>query len=82
MTTEKQTKLPVKPLINPLTDEDRVALEQILHSVPHIEDLLCRAEACGLDVQQHRDRHEAHKEVATKLHTHFFPQQLPSPTEL
>lgn len=71
-------KLPVKPLINPLNDDDRIALEHVLSRLPEIEDLLHRAEACGLDVADRKSKHEMHKVIATRLHTHFFPRELPA----
>lgn len=70
-------KLPVKPLINPLTDNDRIALEHVLARLPEIHDLLHRAEACGLDVADRMAKHEMHKVIATKLKEHFFPVNLP-----
>lgn len=70
--------MPVHPLINPLTEEDRIAIETVLNRLPMIYDLLHRAEQVGLDVAAHKDRHEMHKVIAERLHTHFFPKQLPA----
>lgn len=74
-------KLPVKPLINPLSDEDRVVIEQVLARLPEIHDLLHRAEACGIDVTDRRAKHEMHHAIAHRLHAHFFPKELPSVME-
>ena len=70
-------KLPVKPLINPLTEQDRIAIEHVLDRLPHIKDLLLRAHECGLDVADRMAKHEMHEVIATKLKEHFFPTQLP-----
>lgn len=72
--------LPVTPLINPLTEQDRIAIEHVIARLPAIEDLLHRANACGLDVADRQAKHQMHKEIATKLKEHFFPAQLPPPT--
>ena len=77
---DEPTKLPVKPLINPLTEQDRIALEHVLARLPEIQDLLHRVAACGLDVQDRQDKHNMHLEIATRLKEHFFPPQLPLPT--
>lgn len=74
-------KLPVRPLLNPLTDDDRIAIEHVLSQLPLIEDLLARAEACGLDVSERKEKHEVHKVIAQRLHTHFFPPTLPAVQE-
>lgn len=74
-------KLPVRPLINPLTEDDRIAIKHVLQRLPEIEDLLHRAHACGLDVADRMAKHEMHREIATKLQTHFFPAQLPTTQE-
>jgi hypothetical protein len=70
-------KLPVNPLINPLTEQDRIAIEHVLARLPEIHDLLHRARECGLDVDDRFAKHEMHKVIATKLKEHFFPTQLP-----
>lgn len=70
-------KLPVKPLINPLTEQDRIALEHVLARLPEIQDLLHRANACGLDVADRQAKHDMHAIIATKIKEHFFPPNLP-----
>jgi hypothetical protein len=74
-------KLTVRPLINPLTEDDRMLLEQVMNHLPMIEDLLHRAERCGCPVTERWQKHEVHKQVATALRDHFFPVELPSTQE-
>lgn len=73
----KQYALPVRPLINPLTENDLAALESVLARLPEIRDLIERAEACGIPVGDRREKHEAHHFIATQLHYRFFPKELP-----
>lgn len=70
--------LSVKPMINPLTEHDRAAIEAVLARLPEIQDLLDRAEACGINLGDRRDRHDMHAAIAQRLHTHFFPRELPA----
>ena len=72
--------IPVKPLINPLTEQDKIAIEHVLARLPEIHDLLTRAEACGLDVADRKAKHAMHEEIAKRLKEQFFPQQLSPPT--
>lgn len=74
-------KLPVKPLLNPLTEDDRVLIEQVMTNLPMIEDLIHRAEACGCPVDDRKAKHEVHKEISKALYKHFFPAQLPTTSE-
>lgn len=74
-------KLPVKPLLNPLTEDDRALLEQVRANLPMIEDLLHRAERCGCPVEERRAKHDVHKQITHKLLEHFFPQHLPTHQE-
>jgi hypothetical protein len=83
MTTKSQKAkggIPVTPLINPLTEADRIAIEYVLERLPEIADLLRRAEACGLDVSDRKDKHAMHTEIAAKLQEHFFPTNITLPT--
>lgn len=75
--TTTQTTLPVKPLINPLSEADRQAIENVLSRLPEIKDLLLRAEACGLDVADRLAKHDMHAAIAERLKDHFFPKNLP-----
>lgn len=74
-------ELPVKPLINPLGDEDRQVLEYVLARLPQIKDLIDRAEACGLDMADRKAKHEVHHAIAKRLYEHFFPRELPAVQE-
>ena len=74
-------KLPVHPLINPLTEHDLLAIEEVLRQGHMIADLLHRAAACDVDVGEHFTRHTMHQVVAKKLKDHFFPDQLPTTQE-
>jgi hypothetical protein len=73
-------KLPVKPLINPLTDADLAALNQVIAKFEQIDDLLARAQHAGMDVSGHLAQHETHKEIARRLKEAFFPDHLPDVT--
>lgn len=74
-------RLPVRPLLNPLTDDDRLLLEQVINHLPMIEDLLHRAERCGCPVGDRWQKHQVHKEISSRLMDHFFPVELPSTQE-
>lgn len=69
----------VKPLINPLTENDRIAIEHVLSRLPEIKDLLNRAQACGLDVTDRLAKHEVHQAIASRLKEQFFPDMLSPP---
>lgn len=71
--------LTAKPLINPLTENDRIAIEHVLARLPEIKDLLKRAEACGLDVKDRLDKHDMHEAIATRIKENFFPKHLSPP---
>lgn len=78
---EETVKLPVKPLINPLTPDDESAIDSVLQRLPMIEDLIQRAAEVGLEVGPQAERHEMHKVIAQRLKTHFFPKELPAVQE-
>lgn len=67
-----------KPLINPLSENDRIAIEHVLGRLPEIHDLLLRAQACGLDVTDRLAKHEMHAAIASRLKENFFPDN-PTP---
>ncbi len=71
------TTLSARPLINPLTEADRLAIEHVLTRLPEIHDLLQRAKACGLDVDDRLAKHEMHTAIATRLKESFFPSSPP-----
>lgn len=73
--------LKVAPLVNPLSENDRIAIEHVLARLPEIKDLLKRAEVCGLDVADRLAKHDMHEAIATRLKEQFFPQNLPPMSE-
>lgn len=78
---EASLAMPATPIINPLTEADRIAIEHVLGRLPEIADLLARAEAVGLDVADRKAKHEMHVAIATRLKEHFFPDDPPIPGE-
>lgn len=79
MSDNNEIKLPVHPLINPLTPADRAALEQFLIDAEKVDDLIIRSHECGVNVGVHAEAHEAYKQIAQKMMQRFFPPQLPVP---
>jgi hypothetical protein len=71
-------KLPVKPMLNLLTEDDRVLLEQVMARLPAIEDAIHRAAQCGIDVSAQADRHNMHATIAPTMHAKQFPRELPA----
>lgn len=69
--------LPTKPLMSPLTDNDRDTLQRIIsrklsHHVDHIE----RCEKCGIDMSAHKQVHDLQLAHAQALMDQFFPQTI------
>lgn len=71
-------KLPVKPIQQLLSEDDRVQLENVIAKLPVIQDILHRAAQSGIDVSAHQDRHDMHKVIAQSMHTSWFPKELPA----
>jgi hypothetical protein len=65
-------------MLNPLSESDRQLLEAVLARWHTIQDLLVRAEQCGVQTGERGDRHQAHKVIAERLHAKFFPKQMPA----
>jgi hypothetical protein len=76
-----EVQLLARDYINPLSDADKALLQEILRNSHLISDLIARAEQCGIPVQAHRDKHEAHVAIAKRLDAHFNPRELPAVQE-
>jgi hypothetical protein len=74
-------KLPVRPIIQPLTEDDRQILRQVEELLPQIQDLLARAHDVGIDVAAKQDLHNAHVNVVAKLNHRFWGGQAPPQQE-
>lgn len=74
-------KLPIKPVHNPLDDNDHARLQEALTHLHIAEDLIHRAASCGLNVQDRLDRHATDHQVAKLIKERFFPDQMPVSSE-
>lgn len=75
------TKLPVRPLHNPLTSEDEAAIDRTLEKTTIHHDLMQRMKEAGLEVGEHEARNAMHHHVASTLKRLFFPTHLSPPAE-
>lgn len=77
----KQVILPKADRINPLNENDRVTLEGFVQKQHAIHDLLVRAAACGLDVEDRLAKHAVHSQIAHTIRHQFFEGPPPPPQE-
>lgn len=75
------TRLPVRPLQNPLTTEDEATLDRAIEKTTVHHDLIQRAKEAGLEVGELEQRNAMHHHVASTLKRLFFPTHLTPPQE-
>jgi hypothetical protein len=68
------------PKINPLTAAQHQRLDAALELAAQHRDLIQRAHALGMPVQEHHDKNEMWCELIQKM-KQLFPPQWPTPTE-
>lgn len=76
----KPKQIPLHERINPFSENDRATLEAVLAKQHVILDLLQRAAACGLDVEDKIAKHGVHTQIAQTIKDNFF-QTLPTPQQ-
>lgn len=61
---------------NPLKPEDLSTLNSVIERAHKHADLLNKAKACGLPVDEHIDRNQAHIDLASNIKKQFFPTEI------
>ena len=68
-----EVEIPVRPVANPLHPEDRDLLERLHERAKAHTDVIQRAKAAGLNVDEHAARNQMHLDVSKALREQFFP---------
>lgn len=84
MTTQKPSepfKLPVQPLVNPLSDHDLAGLHSLASQIAIAKDMVARASGLVHGIEERIERCAMHEQVHATIMERYFPGHLPTASE-
>ncbi len=57
----------------PLGDKDKLAIDTALRGIHDVQEAFARAEACGIDCQEHRSAAAGYVNLLTQMKQQYFP---------